>query len=64
MELIYAHMREILKYTFACGEKRLQRKGGCFELMGVDFMIDDNFKPYLIEINTNPALLTGERSID
>lgn len=27
-----------------------------FEIFGLDFMIDKNFKPWLIEINTNPCL--------
>lgn len=27
-----------------------------FEIFGLDFMIDRNFKPWLIEINTNPCL--------
>lgn len=27
-----------------------------FELLGMDFMIDDRLKPWLIEINTNPCL--------
>ena len=27
-----------------------------FEVLGFDFMIDDNFKLYLIEVNTNPCL--------
>jgi hypothetical protein len=27
-----------------------------FEIFGLDFMIDSNFKPWLIEINTNPCL--------
>lgn len=26
------------------------------EVFGLDFMIDDDFKPYLIEVNTNPCL--------
>lgn len=29
---------------------------GTFELFGLDFMIDDNFKVILIEVNTNPSL--------
>lgn len=27
-----------------------------FELLGMDFMIDEDLKPWLIEINTNPCL--------
>ena len=27
-----------------------------FEIFGLDFMIDRNFQPWLIEINTNPCL--------
>ena len=26
------------------------------EVFGLDFMIDDEFRPYLIEVNTNPCL--------
>ena len=33
--------------------KRLQNS---FEIFGYDFMIDENFKVYLIECNTNPSL--------
>lgn len=27
-----------------------------FEIFGYDFMIDANFKVYMIEVNTNPSL--------
>ena len=27
-----------------------------FELFGYDFMFDEDFKPYLIEVNSNPSL--------
>lgn len=32
------------------------RVRNCFELFGYDFMIDEDFKVYLIEVNTNPCL--------
>ncbi|CAD8054068.1 unnamed protein product [Paramecium primaurelia] len=32
------------------------KKNYNFEIFGLDFMIDEKFKPYLIEINTNPCL--------
>ncbi len=28
----------------------------CFELFGFDFMVDENLKVWLIEVNTNPCL--------
>lgn len=33
-----------------------KRRCHSFELFGYDFMIDENFKIYLIEVNTNPCL--------
>mmetsp|Transcript_28324 Transcript_28324/g.20453 ORF Transcript_28324/g.20453 Transcript_28324/m.20453 type:complete len:81 (-) Transcript_28324:179-421(-) len=29
-----------------------------FEIFGYDFMLDEDFKVYLIEVNTNPCLET------
>jgi hypothetical protein len=29
---------------------------GCFELLGFDFMIDEDFTVWLIECNTNPCI--------
>jgi D-alanine-D-alanine ligase-like ATP-grasp enzyme len=28
----------------------------CFEIFGYDFMIDENMKAWLIEVNTNPCI--------
>ena len=32
------------------------KRNGCFELFGYDFMIDHDFTTWLIEVNTNPCL--------
>jgi hypothetical protein len=32
------------------------KKHATFEIFGLDFMIDDVMKPWLIEVNTNPCL--------
>lgn len=31
-------------------------QGVSFELFGLDFLVDQNGKPWLIEVNTNPSL--------
>ena len=33
------------------GERKI-----CFEIFGYDFMFDENYVPYLLEVNTNPGL--------
>jgi hypothetical protein len=33
-----------------------KRRTNTFELFGYDFMLDEDFKIYLIECNSNPAL--------
>lgn len=41
----------------AChGKLDPKRRLHCMEVFGLDFMIDDEFKIYLIEVNTNPCL--------
>lgn len=32
------------------------QRSNTFEILGYDFMIDEDFKIYLIEVNTNPCL--------
>ena len=32
------------------------KRRNCFELLGYDFMIDEDFRIWLIEVNTNPYI--------
>ena len=32
------------------------RRHASFEIFGYDFMVDEDLKPWLIEVNTNPCL--------
>lgn len=42
---------------------RLKRRVGCFGLYGYDFMIDQEMKVWLIEINVNPAITTNTNTL-
>ncbi len=53
-----SRIQEIMQLMFTVIKDKLDRKFGCFELFGFDFLIDDKLNPYLIEVNTNPALYT------
>ena len=51
-------INEICRLVFESVKDKLEQKYGCFELFGLDFMLDDQLNPHLIEINVNPALFT------
>jgi len=59
IEEIYAKIKEIITYVIKTGSDKLTRKVGFYELIGCDFLLDDKYTPYLLEMNTNPALFTG-----
>ena len=43
---------------------KLQRKTGYFGIYGYDFMIDENMKVWLIEINVNPAITCNTETLN
>ncbi|KAL4491452.1 hypothetical protein ABPG72_008108 [Tetrahymena utriculariae] len=58
MQSIYPQMKQ-LAYDSVCSvytKIDKKKRNFSFELFGLDFMIDDSFKTWLIEINTNPSL--------
>ncbi len=46
------------------GELNPSNRRNCFELLGFDFMIDEDFRVWLIEINTNPYLGVPNKFIE
>ena len=51
-------VKEIIIHSMksVCGKiNKLERKI-CFEIFGYDFMFDEYFNPFLLEVNTNPGL--------
>lgn len=51
-------MEEIIIKTFNAVRKQIDPHNYkyCFELFGYDFILDEDFNMYLIEVNTNPCI--------
>lgn len=53
---IVTEMRNIITLTFKSTWDKLfiEHRKSSFEIYGYDFIIDCNFKPWLLEVNENP----------
>ncbi|KAM3922906.1 inactive polyglycylase TTLL10 [Leptodactylus fuscus] len=52
-------MQQIMIHCFLSVKSKLECRRGIFDLIGCDFLIDDDFKVWLLEMNCNPALHTN-----
>ena len=57
-KVIMPPIKDYIIDTFLSAKYELNpnRRKNCFELLGFDFMIDEDFRVWLIEVNTNPYL--------
>ena len=55
---IYPKILKIIAITAnSCKDKiNILNRNNCFEIFGYDFILDENFQPFLLEVNTNPGL--------
>jgi tubulin polyglutamylase TTLL1/tubulin monoglycylase TTLL3/8 len=55
---ILPKIKDLVKDSFKASFREINpaKRLNCMEILGYDFMIDSNFKPWLIEVNTNPCL--------
>jgi tubulin monoglycylase TTLL3/8 len=45
----------------AAAKRKLMKKKGTYELLGCDILVGDDLQPYLLEVNTNPAMFTDTK---
>ena len=49
---------ETFKSVFLNRKNEITKRKGCFELIGIDVLVDSNLEHHLLEMNINPALFT------
>jgi len=52
---IHPRMQDIAKWSLMCGAESIEHRKNSWELYGFDFMVDEDFNAWLIEINSSPA---------
>lgn len=58
-------MKDLIIDSFLSVRNKMNpnRRKQCFELFGFDFLLDEDFRVWLIEINTNPYLGTPNKDM-
>ncbi|XP_068607168.1 protein polyglycylase TTLL10 [Brachionichthys hirsutus] len=52
-------MQQIMMQCFHAAKSKFDSRLGFFDLIGCDFLVDEDFKVWLLEMNCNPALHTN-----
>jgi len=57
-EHIVKRIKDLMIDTYLSARKTLNpnKRKNCFELFGFDFLVDEDFRVWLIEVNSNPYL--------
>jgi len=62
-ERVTKRINEIMRLMFLQIRDKLDRKFGCYEVFGFDFMLDDKLNPYFLEVNMNPAMFLDTKTM-
>jgi tubulin monoglycylase TTLL3/8 len=55
MGKIRQKMNEIIVKTFQACQESIEHRVNCFEIYGMDFILDYKLNPWLLEVNLSPA---------
>lgn len=63
--MIVPRMKDLIIDSFMSVRHKMNpnRRKYCFELFGFDFLLDEDYRSWLIEINTNPYLGTPSKAM-
>lgn len=63
-ERVTSRINEVMRLMFLQIKDKLDRKFGCFEMFGFDFMLDHDLSPKLLEVNINPAMFLDTKTLE
>ncbi|KAL4495059.1 hypothetical protein ABPG72_015759 [Tetrahymena utriculariae] len=52
---IQPKINEIIVHSLKSVQKKIKQNNSCFEIYGFDIIFDEEFNPYLLEVNLSPA---------
>ena len=52
---IQPRLKDIARWSLLCASEMVEHRKNSFELFGFDYMIDNDYNAWLIEINSSPA---------
>lgn len=55
-ERMFSDMHDLIIHTLLSVQRVIINDKHCFELYGFDLLMDDNLKPWLLEVNASPSL--------
>ncbi|GAB9469330.1 hypothetical protein Gpo141_00006611 [Globisporangium polare] len=56
VERVKSEITEVILKSLLCGEDHIPFQVNSFDLYGYDILLDDAFRPWLIEINSSPSM--------
>ncbi len=58
-KVIYPGMKQGIIGVMLASQEGVDAKKNCFELYGADFMLSEDYRPWLIEINSCPCMASS-----
>ncbi|UJR23720.1 hypothetical protein I4U23_026700 [Adineta vaga] len=64
MTVMQDRMHTIIRQVIRASKNKLERIAGHFGLFGCDFLLDENFRLWLLEVNDNPGVGWGNTQVN